>query len=228
MKIITIPVDGGIYIDSVFTGSGLYYNTSFPAGVYRASFGTMEGYETPKNQTVTVSAGNQTNLIVQYTTTLITPPELTITKESSRSSISVDETVDIIIKIKNSGNIKAVNLSLNDSIPGCAVFVSGERSLSGELDSGESRIIDYVVRPAGIGLCIFNPASVTFSDPSGNRFSKFSDEIKLGISSKPSREPHLVVEKNVDKSTAMVDEGVVITLKLKNDGTVDALNIHSR
>ncbi|MDP3104457.1 MAG: hypothetical protein Q8M95_07600 [Candidatus Methanoperedens sp.] len=86
-------------------------------------------------------------------------------------------------------------------------------------------IIDYVVRPTGVGLCIFNPASVTFSDPAGNRFSKFSDEIKLGISSKPSREPHLVVEKDVDKSTAMVDEGVVITLKLKNDGTADAINV---
>lgn len=225
LKIITIPVDGGIYIDSVLTGSGLYYNTSFPVGVYRVSFGTVEGYETPKNQTVPVSAGNQTNLIVQYTTTVITPPELTITKEASRSSISVDETVDIIIKIKNNGNIKAVNLNLNDSIPGCAAFVSGERSLSGELDSGESRIIDYVVRPVGTGLCIFNPASVTFSDPSGNRFSRFSDEIKLGISSKPSREPHLVVEKGVDRSTALVDDGVVITLKLKNDGTADAINV---
>jgi uncharacterized repeat protein (TIGR01451 family) len=225
LKIITIPVDGEIYIDSVFVGSGLYYNTSFSTGIYRVSFGTVDGYENPKNQTVTLSANNQTNLIVQYTTTVITPPELTITKESSRSSIGVDETVDIIIKIKNSGNIKALNLSLNDSIPGCAAFVSGERSLSGDLGGGESRIIDYVVRPTGAGLCIFNPASVTFSDPAGNRFSKFSDEIKLGISSKPSREPHVVVEKGVDRSTALVDEGVVITLKLKNDGTSDAINV---
>lgn len=225
LKIITIPVDGGIYIDSVFAGSGLYYNTSFPAGVYRVSFGSVDGYETPKNLTATVSAGNQTNLIVQYTTTEITPPELTIIKEASRSSISVDETVDIIIKIKNIGNIKAFNLSLNDSIPGCAGFVNGETSLSGELESGQSRIIDYTVRPAGTGLCIFNPATVSFSDPSGNRFSKFSDEIKLVISSKPSREPHLVVEKDVDRSTALVDEGVVITLKLKNDGTADAINV---
>lgn len=225
LKIITIPVDGGIYIDSFFAGSGLYYNTSFPIGVYRVSFGTVDGYEKPKNQTATVSAGNQTNLIVQYTTTVITPPELTITKEASRSSISVDETVDIIIKIKNLGNIKAVNLSLNDSIPGCAAFVSGERSLSGDLENGQSRIIDYAVRPAGAGLCIFNPASVTFSDTSGNRFSKFSDEIKLGISAKPSREPHLVIEKGVDRSTALVDEGVVITLKLRNDGSTDAINV---
>ena len=225
LKIITIPVDGGIFIDSVFAGSGLYYNTSFAAGVYRVSFGPVDGYETPKNQTATVSVGNQTNLIVQYTTAIISLPDVTITKEASRSSISVDEIVDIIIKIKNSGNIKAVNLSLNDSIPGCAAFVSGERSLSGELESGQSRIIDYAVRPAGTGLCIFNPASVTFSDPSGNRFSKFSDEIKLRISSKPSREPHLIIEKGVDRSTALVDEGVVITLKLRNDGSADAINV---
>ena len=225
LKIITIPVDGGIYIDSVFAGSGLYYNTSFPIGVYRVSFGPVDRYETPKNLTATVSAGNQTNLIVQYTTTEITPPELTVIKEASRSSISVDETVDIIIKIKNIGNIKAFNLSLNDSIPGCAAFVNGERSLSGELESGQSRIIDYAVRPTGTGLCILNPASVTFSDPSGNRFSKFSDEIKLAISSKPSREPHLAIEKGVDRSTALVDEGVVITLKLRNDGSADAINV---
>jgi len=55
LKIITIPVDGGIYIDSVLAGSGLYYNTSFPAGIYRVSFGTVDGYETPKNQSVSLS-----------------------------------------------------------------------------------------------------------------------------------------------------------------------------
>ncbi|VVB84548.1 Uncharacterised protein [uncultured archaeon] len=225
LKIITVPVDGAIYLDSQFIGSGLYYNTSFPQGVYRVSFAGVEGYETPVNQTVTVSAGNQTNVIAQYNTTVITPPQIVITKELDRSSISVDETTNVIVKIKNIGTIKAVNVTLNDTISVCAVFVRGERSWSGNLDSGESKILNYEVSPATSGLCILDPSNVSFSDPVGNRFTKFSDEVKITVSSIPSHEPHLVIGKNVDKSTALVDEGVVITLKVKNDGTADALNV---
>lgn len=225
LKIITIPVDGAIYLDSQYIGSGLFYNTSFPTGVYRVSFADVAGYETPVNQTVTVSPGNQTNIIAQYSTTVITPPQIVITKELDRSSISVDESTEVIVKIKNIGTIKAVNVTLNDNIPGCAVFVRGQRSWSGNLDSGESRILNYEVSPAKSGLCIIDPSNVSFSDPLGNMFTRYSDEVKITVSSKPSHAPHLIIEKNVDKSTALVDDGVVITLKIENDGTADAINV---
>ncbi len=226
LKIITIPVDGAIYIDNNFTGSGLYYNTSFPAGIYRVSFGDVEGYESPKNQTVTVSEANQTNVIAQYTTFVITPPDVAITKESNSASIAADEVLDVIIKIKNNGNIKAFNVSLNDTIPECVTLENGDTAWSGELESGESRVLSYEVRPAKSGLCILSPARVVFGDFQGNRFSRFSDEVKVAISSKPANEPHLTVQKSVDKSTALVDEGVVITLKLINDGSAKAMNVN--
>lgn len=225
LKIITIPVDGAIYLDNQLKGSGLYYNASYPVGVYLVSFGKVEGYESPMNQTVSISPGNQTNVIVQYTTFVISPLDVTITKEVSSSSIASDETAVIIIKIKNNGNIKAFNVNLNDSLPDCAVLKEGKMSWSGDLESSESTIQQYTVGPAKAGLCIFNPSRVTFADPAGNKFSKFSDEVKVLVSSKPIHEPHLTIEKNVDKSTAQVDEGAVITLKVKNDGSSEAINI---
>jgi uncharacterized repeat protein (TIGR01451 family) len=225
LKIITIPVDGAIYLDNQLIGSGLYYNASFPVGVYLISFGKVDGYDSPENQTVSISAGNQTNVIAQYTAFVISPPDVTITKEVSSSSIAADETVGIIIKIKNNGNIKAFNVNLNDSLPDCAVLVKGKMSWSGDLESGESRILDYEVNPTKAGLCIFNPSRVTYADSMGNKFSKFSDELKVLVSSKPIHEPHLTIEKNVDKSTAQVDEGAVITLKVKNDGSSEAINV---
>lgn len=225
LKIITIPVDGAIYIDNVFAGSGLYYNASFQEGIYRVSFGAVEGYESPKNQTLSVSAGNQTNIIAQYIAPVITPPDVSITKEADRSSVAIDETVNLIVKIKNRGTTKVSNVSLNDSVPDCAAVGKGDISWSGSLDSGESRILNYEVRPAKPGLCIFPPARAAFQDTAGNRFSRFSDEVKVTVSPKPVNEPHLVVEKNVDKSTAQVDEGAVITLKMRNDGSARALNV---
>ncbi|MCZ7356089.1 MAG: hypothetical protein O8C66_07040 [Candidatus Methanoperedens sp.] len=225
LKIITIPVDGAIYLDNQVVGSGLYYNASYPVGVYLVSFGNVEGYESPENQTVSISAGNQTNIIARYTAFVITPPDVTITKEVSSSSIAADEKIDIIIKIKNSGTIKAFNVNLNDSLPDCAVLVNGTMSWSGELESSESRILDYEVSATKAGLCIFNPSRITFADSAGNKFSKFSDEVRVLVSSKPMHEPHLTIEKNVDKSTAQVDEGAVITLKVKNDGSSEAINI---
>ena len=226
LKIITIPVDGAISIDNQYVGSGLYYNTTFAAGVYRISFGSVQGYETPENRTINISSGNQTSIIAQYTTFVITPPpDVTISKEASKTSVAADESIQVIIKIKNNGNIKASNVSLNESFPDCAVPINVENNSSFDLESGESRIFAYEFRLSKAGLCIFKPSKVTFSDQAGNKFSKFSDEVKIFISAKPASEPHLVIEKNVDKSTALVDDGAVITVKVKNDGSGKALNV---
>lgn len=225
LKIVTVPVDVSIYIDDQFMGGGLYYNTSFPVGVYRISFSTMDGYEGPKFQIATVSAGNQTTIVAESTRVLIgDPPQVTVTKEVSASYIAIDETVDVILKIKNTANTKVFVMSFNESIPDCAVLVKGEVSWSGDLDSGESKILDYTIRPAKVGLCIFPPSSMVLSD-STNMFAKYSDEVKVFISPKPINEPHLVVEKNADKSTALVGDGAVITLKVKNNGPAKAFNV---
>jgi len=225
LKIITIPVDGAISIDNQYVGSGLYYNTSFPAGLYRISFGAISGYETPMNQTINISAGNQTNLIVQYTTFIITPPDVIITKETPKTSIAADESIEMIIKIKNNGNIKASGVSLNESLPDCAVPLKEENFSTFDLESGESRIFTFEFMPLKSGLCIFNPSKVTFSDPEGNKYSKFSDEVKVLVQALPSSEPHLIIDKNVDRSTAVVDDGVAITVKINNDGSATGYNV---
>ncbi len=225
LKIITIPVDGAISIDNQYAGSGLYYNTSFPAGIYRISFGAVSGYETPLNQTINISAANQTNIIVQYTTFKITPPDVMITQETPMTSIAADEPIELIIKIKNNGNIKASGVSLNESLPDCAVPLKEEKFSTFDLESGESKIFTYELMPSKTGLCIFDPSRVTFSDPAGNKFSKFSDEVKVLVQAKPSSEPHLVIDKNVDRYSALVDDGVAVTVKIKNDGSAKASNV---
>ena len=65
ISVTTSPVSGAIYIDGKYVGTGQVFR-EYPLGTYRATFGPVSGYHTPKAQTVTVEVGETLNIVGEY------------------------------------------------------------------------------------------------------------------------------------------------------------------
>ncbi len=71
LSVTTEPVDGKIYIDGTYVGSGSY-SGEYEPGSYRVSFGDVAGYVTPDAQIVVVTSGRVTTVVGRYE--LVAPP----------------------------------------------------------------------------------------------------------------------------------------------------------
>jgi len=77
LTVSTSPVDGDIYVDSEYKATG-YWSEEVEVGTYTVSFGPVEGYYTPANQTVEVLEDQVTNVTGEYVE--IPPPALAWTQ----------------------------------------------------------------------------------------------------------------------------------------------------
>ncbi len=66
LSVTTTPVSGGITVDGTFKANGSW-SGSVATGSHTVSFGSVSGYDTPTNQTVTVYYGQTTNVTGTYT-----------------------------------------------------------------------------------------------------------------------------------------------------------------
>jgi len=65
ISVTTEPVDGKVYIDSEYAGTGSF-SGEYEPGTYRVSFGDVAGYVTPDAQIVVVNSGRSTTVRGRY------------------------------------------------------------------------------------------------------------------------------------------------------------------
>ncbi len=225
--ILTDPPDGDIFIDDVRVGRGFYVNASHPVGIYRVFFGEIPGHRRPANATLEVAAGNETRLTRKYES-LVTPPpsvpKLTVAKEAARPSATVDESIEVILSIKNEGTGPARNVSFNDTLGDCFTLTSGDASWSGALDMAEPFRRIYTIRPVKTGLCFLEPTKVVYFDEVGNRYTAISSDVKILVTARLEAVPKVTLRKEVSKAELFVGDEATVTLTLRNEGGANALS----
>ena len=86
LSIATTPVNGGIYVNSIYKDLGSWSST-INTGTYTVSFGAVTNYTTPSNQSATVTTGNTTSKTGTY---VLKTGTLTVNTSGADGSISVD------------------------------------------------------------------------------------------------------------------------------------------
>jgi uncharacterized repeat protein (TIGR01451 family) len=115
-------------------------------------------------------------------TPVIPTPSITLTKTvksiSGEDTAYINEGLTITVKATNTGAAKALNMTINDTVPACAVIKSGNTEWSGELspDDGEVVTIYYDVEVTRQGTCIFKSARAVYKDSNGTTYTKSSGE----------------------------------------------------
>lgn len=222
VKIITEPVDGDILIDRVVVGNGFYVNASFPAGLYRLSYGAVAGYRKPDDTSLEVTAGAKVNKRGVYTAEQTGVARLRVTQEVAKTSAAVDEAVDIILKVTNEGDGRALNVSFTAAFPDCLKLQTGEPAFKGDLDAQELKRVVYTVKPVKLGLCLVDPTKVVYFSEAGKRFTATSNDINVVVTAKQEATPRLTLRKEISKADPFVGDEVSVTLTIKNEGNAPA------
>ena len=111
LSITTTPVSGSIYVDGIYKGTGSW-SGSVSIGSHTVSFGTVSGYTTPSQQTVTVNKGLTTTITGTYVST-----QLRILDSSVYPNVaSPGDMLDFVYSINNPGTTNVNNVRLGARI----------------------------------------------------------------------------------------------------------------
>ncbi len=113
-------------------------------------------------------------------------PQLEIVRDLTRSRISVGETVEISLTVRNTGQTLA-NFQIQDELAEAHPVVEGETSWSGTLFAGQTQTIKYKVRP-GRGKAEAQQVLVSYTDPLGLVVRKEQHELAVYLTVEPQIE----------------------------------------
>ena len=126
----------------------------------------------------------QTNMrISAHEVSEVRIPILSVTKYSEKKSLSLSETVRIIIVIKNIGNATAYNITLTDSRPGnWSVVIEGKLDMFwSQLPPGAEIIHSYNISVEAVSTYVIHlgRAKVTYYDNSSNEYIVYSEDLSI-------------------------------------------------
>ncbi|URZ17985.1 DUF7507 domain-containing protein [Clostridium felsineum] len=176
------------------------------------------------------------------TTTYVAYGELTLTKAVNKSYASVLDTLTYTINITNSGSVNATNLIFKDPNPTSAAFVPGTIvvdgvkqsnfdpntgfSLSDLIPNGTHTVsFDVLVNSLPASGKVDNIANTSFSykltvtDPTATS-TAYSNTVTTYINL-----GKLTLTKAVDKAYATINDTLLYTIVVKNEGNVTCSNI---
>lgn len=224
LKIITVPVDGEIFIDKIAVGMGLFVNESYPAGTYRLEFGIVKGYTSPSPRAVTVEAGKLNSFFGEYQPRAVTFPKLGVTREVKPTSVSTGDRVDVVLRISNDGTAPAVNVTANDTLPACVSDPLGETRWAGRIPAGEKQRLTYSVTASQSGLCIFESPRIAYFGEDGTEYRASAEDASISIAARAEPEPKLSVSKRAAEEKS-IGENIFVTIEIQNVGNAPALKV---
>jgi len=110
------------------------------------------------------------------------PPQLTLTKSLSPSTITEGESTTVTLRVENTGG-DAKSVKITDTIPqGFTIIISSASQEYAALKATESRTFHYTVKPGGAGNFVSEKATATYSDDNGNSYTASSNTVLISVS----------------------------------------------
>ena len=101
--------------------------------------------------------------------TIVAGLHLTVTKHADPYSVKQGQTSIITIQINNDGTTDLHDIEVIDTVPSSLTLLNGNLSNTYDtLNSGESRIYQYMIQTTSAGTFDLGTANVRFADPTGN------------------------------------------------------------
>ncbi len=150
-------------------------------------------------------------------------PNIVLTKSVDRTNLNIGDVAEFKIKVENTGNATAYNLTLTDQLPNGFSSAKGSRFppvVNTELAAGASQEVYYALKAVDSGTFAVEPATVVY----GSKTNK-SNSITLKVEAITQEKSNLVSTISLDKNKINTDESIKATIKITNNGKAAAKSV---
>ena len=150
-------------------------------------------------------------------------PNLVLTKTSDKNSIDLGDVVSFTIKVENTGNATAFNLSLVERLPLGFSAAPGSRfppSIQDKLDAGASMELYYALKAIDPGTYAIEPTEIKY----GAKTSK-SGQITVTVADVIQEKSNLTTVISIDRMNVYTDEPIKADIRITNAGKASAKSV---
>lgn len=149
-------------------------------------------------------------------------PNIVLTKSVDKTNINQGDVVSFTIKVENTGNATAYNLTLIESFPRGFSTALGKFPpvIADKLDAGESQELYYALKAVDSGTFGIEPALVKY----GSKTSK-SNSLTITVAATALEKSNLSTVIRLDKDNVYTDDTIKVTVKITNNGRAAAKSV---
>ncbi|MCZ7384211.1 MAG: BatD family protein [Candidatus Methanoperedens sp.] len=150
-------------------------------------------------------------------------PDIVLTKSVDKTNVNVGDVVEFKIKMENTGNATAYNLTLNEQPPNGFSNAPGSRLpsvINAELAAGASQELYYALKAVDSGTFNIEPTIAIYS----SKTSK-SNPLTITVAAATQEKSFLATVISLDKMNATVGELIKATVKITNTGKATAKSV---
>lgn len=150
-------------------------------------------------------------------------PNLVITKTADKTSIDPGDVVSFTIKVENTGNATAFNLSLTEMLPTGFSAAPGSRfppPIQDKLDQGASLELYYALKAVDPGIYTIEPTEIKY----GTKTSE-SGQITVTVTDVIQEKSNLTTVISIDKTNVYTDEPIKADVRVTNTGKASAKSV---
>jgi uncharacterized repeat protein (TIGR01451 family) len=150
-------------------------------------------------------------------------PNLVITKKADKTSIDPGDVVAFTIRVENTGNATAFNLSVTERLPTGFSAAPGSRfppPIQDKLDAGASLELYYALKAVDPGTYTIEPTEIKY----GAKTSK-SGQITITVADVIQEKSNLTTVISIDKTNVYTDEPIKADVRITNTGKSSAKSV---
>lgn len=150
-------------------------------------------------------------------------PNIILTKSVDKTNINVGDVAEFKIKVENTGNATAYNMTLTEQLPNGFSNAPGSRfppAINTELAPESSQELYYALRAVDSGAFDFKPTIIKYGSKTNQ-----SNSITITVSALTQEKSNLVPAISLDKNRISIDDPVKATVTIKNNGKAPAKSV---
>lgn len=148
-------------------------------------------------------------------------PNLVLTKYVDKTNINEGDVVSFTIKVENTGNATAYNLTLVEPFPkGFSTIGNFPPGMADKLDAGDYRELYYVLKAVDSGTFNIEPSVVKY----GSKIST-SNSFTITVAGPVQKKANLTTFISLNKNNIQTGDVIKATVKITNTGKADAKSV---
>jgi uncharacterized repeat protein (TIGR01451 family) len=151
-------------------------------------------------------------------------PNIILTKSADKINMNVGDIVEFKIKMENTGNATAYNLTLDEQLPAGFSIASGSRLpsvINSELAAGASQELYYALKAVESGTFNIDPTIAIYSSETPSKSNSLTITVAKFIQDKSNLNTVI----SLDKKNVYTDELIKASIKITNTGKADAKSV---
>jgi uncharacterized repeat protein (TIGR01451 family) len=145
-------------------------------------------------------------------------PNIVLTKTADKTNIQIGEVVEIKIKIENTGNATAHNITLYETpSKGFTIATTFPSIRNAELEVGASQELYYALKAIESGTLKIEPANVNYDSKTST-----SNPLTITVAAATQEKSNLTTVINLDKNNVTIGEQITATVIINNTGKAPA------